>query len=73
MDSIHILEYDRWKKFNDVIGKNQINFSSLNKNIVSTAKSLTNEDGFIKQHIIGAGVNSGKPRDKSTIMVFTAE
>lgn len=54
MDSIRILQYERWKKNNDkIIGKNSINFASLNKSVISSVKAITNDSGFVKQHIIG--------------------
>ena len=70
MDSIRILQYERWKKLNDpTISKNSINFASLNKSVLSSVKAVTNEHGFIKQHIIGAG----KVSNKGSVIVFTAE
>jgi len=86
MEAIHILEYERWKKFNDpLIGKNSVNFASLNKNMVAAVKEITNEDGFVKQHIIGAGddknistnTNSNSTKSKAktdaVVMVFSAK
>lgn len=73
MDSIRILQYDRWKKLNDkVIGKNSVNLASLG-NIASSIEPLVNSDGFFNQHIIGGTAKADKQPKNVKVYVYCAQ